>query len=373
MKDTDTTETHTQARGRESGAAAADREQRARQFTSDNWAGMCPEALEALVRANADHAPAYGEDAYTAQASDLLREFFETDCEVFFTFNGTAANSMALATLCQSYHSVICHELAHIATDECGAPEFFSNGTKILTVEGDLGKVEPDAVEDTILRRTDIHYPKPRVLSLTEATELGTVYRLEELEALRALADRYDLKVHMDGARLGNALITLDAPPRRLTWEVGVDVLCLGGTKNGLPVGDAVVFFDRDLAYEFEYRCKQAGQLSSKMRFLSAPWIGLLDGGTYLRNARHANRHAALLADHVRTIPGVRVRFPREANSVFIDMPTSVTNGLRDRGWIFHTFIGEGGARFMCAWDTTEQDVMDLVSDMRELAEDSNG
>ena len=250
-----------------------------RQFASDNYAGICPEAWAALQDANSGHAPAYGEDPWTARACDLLRELFEIDCDVFFAFNGTAANSMSLAAMCQSYHSIICHSLSHVETDECGGPEFFSNGTKVLLVEGEAGKISLDAVRHTVERRTDIHYPKPRVLSVTQATEMGTVYGVEELDAIQETARQLKLRLHMDGARFANAAAALGVAPKEITWKAGIDVLCFGGTKNGMPVGDAVIFFNHELAKEFEYRCKQAGQLASKMRFLAAPWVGMLESG----------------------------------------------------------------------------------------------
>jgi threonine aldolase len=336
-------------------------------FASDNFAGICPEAWAALQEANAGHAPAYGEDAWTARACELLREIFEIDCEVFFAFNGTAANSMSLAAMCQSYHSIICHQFSHVETDECGGPEFFSNGTKVLLVEGEGGKIDVDAVRHTVKRRTDIHYPKPRVLSITQATETGTVYSIEELDTVGEVARQLGLHVHMDGARFANAIASLGVAPKEITWKVGVDVLCLGGTKDGLPAGDAVVFFDREMSKEFEYRCKQAGQLASKMRFLSAPWVGLLETGAWLRHASHANACAKRLEAGLRELDGVEMLFPAQANSAFAELPESVLEGLRDRGWQFYTFIGSGGARFMCSWDTTEEAVDALLNDIREL------
>ena len=335
-------------------------------FASDNGSGICPEAWDALARANTGYTPAYGEDDHTRAATDAIREFFEVDCEVFFVFNGTAANSLALASLCDSYHSVLCHERAHVETDECGAPEFFSNGTKILTVGGDHGKVDLAELEHLITRRSDIHYPKPRIISLTQATEVGTVYAPEEIKGVWALARKYGLRIHMDGTRLPNAIVTHDVPPKALTWEAGVDVLCLGGTKAGLPVGEAVVFFRKELADEFDYRCKQAGQLASKMRFLAAPFHGVLESGAYLRHAAHANAMAARLATGLSAIDGVSLLYPREANGVFVELPAHHATALRDRGWHFYTFIGGGGARFMCSWSTTEADVDQLLEDLRE-------
>lgn len=335
------------------------------QFASDNWAGICPPALDALVRANANHEPAYGDDTWTQQVADRLREMFETDCDVYFVFNGTAANGLSLATLCQPYHSVICHELAHVETDECGGPEFFSNGSKLLTGTGALGKLSVDDVERIVTRRTDIHYPKPKALSLTQATEVGTVYSAEEIGALTEVARRYGLKVHMDGARFANAVASLGAAPADLTWRAGVDVLCFGGTKNGLPVGEAVVFFDRALSEDFAYRCKQAGQLASKMRFVSAPWLGLLAEDVWLKNARHANAMAQRLAAGLGDVPGVQVRFPVQANAVFAQWPRAVADDLRQRGWRFHDFIAAGGSRLMCAWDTPPETVDRFIADVR--------
>ncbi len=335
-----------------------------RQFASDNNAGICPEAWAAMAEANAGHAPGYGEDAWTARAADLLRETFETDCEVFFVFNGTSANSLALASMGQSYHSVICHEVAHVETDECGAPEFFSNGMKVLTAPGERGKLTPAAVERVVRRRGDIHYPKPRAVSLTQATELGTVYTPDELKAIWATARSLGLRIHMDGARFANAVASLGVAPKEITWQAGVDVLCFGGSKNGMALGEAVVFFDRALAREFDYRCKQAGQLASKMRFLAAPWVGMLQDGAWLRNARRANAMAALLGDAVGALEGVRVLHPREANSVFVELPAGAAAAMRARGWRFYDFIGWGGCRLMCSWDTAESDVGAFVADL---------
>lgn len=343
------------------------------QFASDNYAGICPEAWAAMAEVNSGDVPSYGADLWTEQACDLLRDFFVTDCQVFFVFNGTAANSLALSSLCRSYHSIICHELAHIETDECGAPEFFSNGTKILLASGAHGKVDPYAVEDIVTRRSDIHYPKPRVLSITQATELGTVYSPDEVAEIGSLCRRLGLRLHMDGARLANALATLEVAPAEITWRAGVDVLTFGGTKSGMAAGEAVVFFNRELADEFDYRCKQAGQLASKMRYLSAPWLGMLRDGAMLRHAAHANRCAQLLADGVSHLPSIHLVHPCQSNAVFLKLSPALIETLRGRGWYFYTFIGSGQARFMCSWSTQEEDVRLLISDLCELSGDPPG
>ncbi|AMA44352.1 threonine aldolase family protein [Pseudomonas alabamensis] len=337
------------------------------QFASDNYSGICPEAWAAMEQANLGHERAYGDDQWTQRAADHFRQLFETDCEVFFAFNGTAANSLALASLCQSYHSVICSETAHVETDECGAPEFFSNGSKLLTAGSVGGKLTPESIRDVASKRQDIHYPKPRVVTLTQATEVGTVYRPDELKAISATCKALGLNLHMDGARFSNACAFLGCSPAELTWKSGVDVLCFGGTKNGMAVGEAILFFNHDLAADFDYRCKQAGQLASKMRFLSAPWVGLLEDGAWLRHAQHANQCAQLLGSLVSDIPGVSLMFPVEANGVFLQMPEAALQALRDKGWRFYTFIGSGGARFMCSWDIQVARVQELAADIRQV------
>ncbi len=338
------------------------------QFASDNYAGICPEAWDAMAQANAGHARAYGEDDWTLRAADALRTLFESECESFFVFNGTAANSLALASLCQSYHSVICSAAAHVETDECGAPEFFSNGSKLLVAQSDDGKLTPDAIRALATGRSDIHFPKPRVVTITQPTETGCVYSLEEIRAISAVCRELGLKLHMDGARFAHACASLDCSPAELTWKAGVDVLCFGGTKNGMAVGEAVLFFDRTLAAEFDYRCKQAGQLASKMRFLAAPWVGMLESGAWLRNADHGNRCARRLAEGIAFLPGVEPMFPVESNAVFLSALDAVLEGLRRRGWRFYTFIG-GGARFMFAWDADPARVDALIEDIRVEAQ----
>lgn len=336
-------------------------------FTSDNYSGICPAALAAMNAANSGYACSYGNDNITARAADAVRSMFETDCEVFFVFNGTAANSLALSHLCRPYHSVVCSACAHIETDECGAPEFFTGGTKILLAGADNGKIVPAEIERLVRARTDIHYPKPKVISLTQSTECGTVYSVEELRAIHEIALRHRMRVHMDGARFANAVASLGVSPKEITWKVGVDVLCLGCTKNGSPVGDAVVFFDAGLAKEFDYRCKQAGQLASKMRYLTAPLVGMLGSGVWLRNAEHANAMAARVAALLAQYPQIRPVFPVEANAVFVEMPEPFAQGLAARGWHIYNFIG-GAHRFMCSWQTAPEDIEALAKDLRELA-----
>ncbi|GBQ11767.1 L-threonine aldolase [Swaminathania salitolerans LMG 21291] len=338
------------------------------QFASDNYAGICPEVWEGMRKANEGSVPAYGDDPWTNGAAEAFRTLFGTACEVFFVFNGTAANSLALAALCQSYNSVVCSAYAHVETDECGAPEFFSNGSKLLVARNDQAKLRPDDIRALATCRSDIHYPKPKAVTITQPTETGEVYTLDEIREIAATCRALGLRLHMDGARFANACAALGCSPAEMTWQAGVDVLCFGGTKNGMGVGEAILFFDPALAEGFDYRCKQAGQLASKMRFISAPWIGLLETGAWLRNGAHGNGCAKALARRVAALPGVSLMFPVEANAVFLTAPVSVLDGLRARGWRFYTFIG-GGARFMFAWDADPARVEQLAGDIEALAQ----
>jgi threonine aldolase len=316
-------------------------------FASDNTAGLTPEALAALTAANTGCVPSYGDDEWTARAKHLIGELFATECEVFFVFNGTAANALALAQFCRSHHSVICHEVSHVDTDECAAPEFFTGGSKVIPVAGANGKLSPAALAPVFARGHGIHYPKPGALSLTQATEWGTLYTPDEVRALSAMAKQHGMAV--------------------FTWRAGVDVLCLGGTKGGMNSTEAVVFFNREHAREFEYRAKQAGQLASKMRFAAAQWCGMLEGGAWLRHAAHANAIAQKLATALRGLPGFRLLAEPEANGVFVNLPPATVAALTARGWHFYKFIGEHGHRLMCSWATPPEAVDRFIADLRAV------
>jgi len=238
----------------------------------------------------------------------------------------------------------------------------------VLLVTGDNGKINPEAIEPMVKKRTDVHYPKPRALSVTQATEMGTLYSPKELRALTGIARSLGLRVHMDGSRFANAVAALGVKPKEITWQAGVDVLCFGGTKNGMAVGEAVVFFNLELAKEFDYRCKQAGQLASKMRFLSASWVGMLRDGAWLRHADHANRMATRLAAALRKIPGVKISYPCQTNAVFAKMSAPVIKAMHKRGWQFYTHVSPDDCRLMCSWDTTAEDVDAFAADVKALA-----
>ena len=332
-------------------------------FASDNTAGICPEAAAALNAANRGNVPSYGFDELTKKVCDRVREIFETDCDVYLVFNGTAANALALAQLAQPFHSIFCHQSAHIQTDECGAPELFSGGSKLMTVKGPDGKMDLGEMKGIVERQLDLHSHKPRVVSLAQSTEFGTVYELQELSAVSEFARSHKMLFHMDGARFANAIAALGCSPKEMTWQLGVDALCFGGTKNGLGAGELVVFFRKEFSTEFEYRAKQGGQLASKMRFLAAPWYALLQDDVWLRNARHANAAAARLAEQLSKRCGLEPAFPVQANAVFLRLSDKVAAGLSERGWAFGNFFEPGIYRLMCSWETPNERIDQLVAD----------
>ncbi len=337
-----------------------------RQFASDNNSGCCPEVTEALASLNQGHVVSYGADELTTKAKESFRTLFETDCDVFFVFSGTAANGLAIGNYCSQHHSVLCHSHSHVESDECNAVGFLNQGVRIVPVEGAGGKITTETLQEAMQGRRDVHASLPRVLSLTNVTELGTLYRPDEIAQLTVFAKKNQLAVHVDGARFANAVASAGCTPAELTWKSGVDVLVFGGTKNGLAFGEAVVFFNRNDAAEFLYRMKQSGQLASKMRFLAAQWLGLLNNGTWLENARHSNAMAERLFSRLTQFPAVKLLFPREGNAVFAKIPEQTVSRLYELGWRFYTHVGPGaGARLMCSWDTTEEDVDRFAQDLQ--------
>jgi threonine aldolase len=336
-----------------------------RGFASDNNAGVHPEILAAIAAANEGHVVAYGDDEYTAVARGCFRKHFGETAEPFMVFNGTGANVLALEALARSYEAVICPASAHLNVDECGAPERIT-GVKLLAVETADGKLTPDLVAERITRVGDQHASQPRVVSISEATELGTVYTPDEIGALAELAHEHEMVLHLDGARLANAAAALEVPLRALTTDAGVDVLSFGGTKNGLLVGDAVVFLLPGLADDFPLIRKQLMQLASKMRFLAVQFDALLGGDLWRRNAAHANAMARRLADALAAIDGVELAHPVQANSVFVTLPGEAIERLRDAlpaALPFYVWDEAAGTiRLMCSWDTTEEDVDRLAA-----------
>ncbi|MGO9125048.1 MAG: threonine aldolase family protein [Terriglobales bacterium] len=328
----------------------------ARSFASDNNAGIHPKVLQAVARANAGHAVGYGDDSYTQAAIGKFKQHFGADVEVFIVFNGTAANCLSLKALTQSYQAVICTEAAHIYTDECGAPEKFT-GCKLIPVATPDGKLTVESVSHAYHGIGDQHHVQPRVISITQASEMGTVYQPREIRGLARFAHERDMFLHMDGARIANAAVSLGLNLRQATRDLGVDVLSFGGTKNGAMGAEAVVFFDKKLAHDFQYLRKQGMQLASKMRFISAQFEALLSGDLWKKNARHANRMAALLKKEVGKIPQVKIVYPVDANGVFAQVPRRAIAKLQKRYFFYVWNEEESVVRWMCSFDTTEQDV----------------
>lgn len=335
-------------------------------FASDNYAGCHPEVMESLQRVNHGHLGSYGHDIVTEQAETLFRQQLGEQVEVFFVLNGTAANVLGLSTLMRPHEAVICASTAHLQQDECGALERFA-GHKVLLVPSTDGKIRPEALAPLMLRKTDVHSVQPRVVSLTQSTEYGTVYSLEELRALCEEAHRLGLYVHMDGARVSNAAVSLGVELRQMTGEVGLDLLSFGGTKNGLMMGEAVVFFRPELVQHFEFVRKQGMQLASKMRFISAQFLALLSNELWRRSARHANTMAQRLAAGMRELPGVQITQPVQANAVFAILPQAVIPRLQLRHHFYVWDERRHEVRWMTAFDTSEQDVDAFVEAAREL------
>jgi threonine aldolase len=327
-----------------------------RSFASDNNAGVHPEILEAIARANQGHVVAYGDDAYTRSAVKKFEEHFGPDIAVFFTFNGTGANVLGLQSLTRSFQSVLCSEYAHIYVDECGAPEKHT-GCKLIPLPHHDGKITVDSVREAYHGIGDQHHSQPRVISITQSTEMGTVYRPEEIQPLARFAHEHDMFLHVDGARIANAAVSLGQSLRQATRELGVDVLSFGGTKNGILGGEAVVFFRPELSGEFLYLRKQGMQLASKMRFVAAQFEALLTDDLWRRSAEHANRMARLLEKEVSHIPGVKIFWKVEANGVFAQIPRHSIEKIK-RQYFFYTWMEEESiVRWMCSFDTTEDDV----------------
>jgi threonine aldolase len=330
-------------------------------FASDNTAPAAPEAMEAVVAANEGFTSGYGTDAVTARAADLVREMLDADCEVRFVASGTAANAISLAALCRPFEAVLAHEHAHVCTDETGAPGFFGHGLGLIGLSGASGRINPASLEAP-LAAPDVSYRQPAAaLSLTNATEYGTVYTADQIRALTAPAKAKGYGVHLDGARLANAAAS--GFELKAIKDLGVDILVVGGTKAGMPPTEAVAIFDRGLARRFDARLKQAGQLPSKGRFYAAPFIGMLGSGAFVRHAAHANAMAKKLAG----LMPFPVLHPVEANGVFVQMDEARLSALHAAGWFVYRFL-DGSVRFMCSWATPEEAVEALGEALRAIA-----
>ncbi len=341
-------------------------------FTSDNASGAAPEVMTAVARANEGYARIYGADALMDRARDLVREVFEApEAAVYLVTTGTVANALSLSLLTPPWGSVFCHTHAHIAEDECGAPEFYSHGAKLTLIPGAHGRMEADALEAAILRAkgAGVHGVQPGALSITNVTEAGTVYSVAEIAALAGVARAHGVPVHLDGARFANALVATGATAADMTWRAGVDVVSFGGTKNGCMGVEAVVIFDPAKAWEFELRRKRAGHLMSKHRFLSAQMAAYLEDGLWLRLAAHANAMAARLARGLAQMPEVDLVHPVEANILFPEWAEGIHAKLETAGAAYYPFpapMGRERARLVASWSTTEREVDEFLSTLRD-------
>ncbi|GAA5045890.1 threonine aldolase [Thermocatellispora tengchongensis] len=338
------------------GATTRRHDPHSRGFASDNYAGAHPEVIAAVARANEGHQPAYGDDVYTEALQEVFRAHLGPAARAWPVFNGTGANVVALRSMCAPWESVICAETAHINVDEGGAPEV-TGGIKLLTVPTPDGKLTPELIDRQAWGFGDVHRAQPKVVSISNATELGTVYTPEEVAAICEHAHGLGLLVHVDGARIANAAASLGVPLRALTTDAGVDALSFGGTKIGLLFGEAVVVLNDAAARGVGYVRKTAMQLPSKMRFVSAQFEALLAGDLWLRNAGRANAMAARLARAVAGVPGVRITQPTQANAVFAILPPGVADRLRKRFRFYTWDDATGEVRWMCSYDTTEAEV----------------
>jgi threonine aldolase len=339
-------------------------------FASDNYAGVHPEIMDALIRANSGHAASYGADDFTAEAISKFKEFFGNHIEVFFVYNGTGANVLGLSAIAQSFNSIICSDLAHINVDESTAPEKFL-GSKLITIPTKDGKIYPADIENKIIRVGDQHHPQVKAISISQTTEYGTVYSIEELKTISVLAKKHGLYFHVDGSRIVNAAVSLNLDFRKFTTDAGVDVLSFGGTKNGMMFGEAIIFFNRELASDFSFLRKQGMQLHSKMRFISSQFIALLSNDLWKRNAAHANNMAKRLEAGLKKFRDIKITQPVDANGIFATLPSPIIPILQKSNffYVWNDKIAE--VRLMCSWDTNENDVDSFIDDI-EKALDKN-
>lgn len=337
-----------------------------RGFGSDNHSGISPEILAAISAANVDHALAYGDDEYCAQTEQLFREQFGQQAKVYFVFNGTGANVLSIDSMCRSHHAVICSDTAHIHVDECGAPQRIV-GCKLLIVPTPDGKLTPELVKTQLHGFGFEHHSQPRAISIAQSTELGTLYTLDEIKALADLAHEYHMYLHMDGARLANAAVALGCTFKQMTTDLGVDVLSFGGTKNGMLMGESCVILNPELDVDMKYRRKQMSQLCSKMRFIAAQYQAYFANDLWRRNAEHSNAMARRLYDSVKDMKGIKVMYKVEVNSVFVQMPHDAWKRLQEMYFFYDWDEAKDVVRWMCSFDTTEQDIEDFVAALRKV------
>jgi len=336
-----------------------------RSFASDNNAGVHPKIMEALNNCNQGHVVGYGDDPYTQSAIQTFKKHFGETVEPYFVYGGTGANVLAIGSMCRPFESVICAQTAHINVDECGAPERFS-GAKLIDVPVENGKLTPELIKPFLYGFDFEHHSQPKAISISQPTELGTVYTIDELKALRQLADEYNLYLHMDGARISNAAVALDLDFKAFTVDCGIDVVSFGGNKNGMMFGEALLFFNKNISENFKYVRKQAMQLHSKMRFISAQFDVFLNSGLWRENANHSNKMAQLLFEQVLNLPQIEVTQKVETNGIFVKLPKEIIPKLQDEYFFYVWDEERGEVRWMTSFDTTEDDINNFVDTLKK-------
>ena len=336
-------------------------------FASDNVTSACPEVMDAVIAANSGIAGSYGDDEWSLALKNRLSEIFETEVEVFLAVTGTASNALALSALAPVFGKIYCHELSHINTDECGAPELFTGGAKLIPMRSSNGRIDAGDLTETIRGSGNVHVTQPSVVSVTMSCETGTVYQLDEIKAISKIAHDNKMSVHMDGARFANALVSLDVSPAEMTWKSGVDVLTLGGTKNGCLAAEAVIFFKPEMVGNFPFLHKRSGQLLSKMRFISSQLEAYLTDDVWLRNARHANAMAKILSEGLDSFANIKLAYPTQSNEVFVHLPRDVIDYLNSSGYDINEEELDGKAvRFVTAWNSELKDINDLLDTLAQ-------
>ena len=336
-------------------------------FASDNVTSACPEVMDAVIAANSGIAGSYGDDEWSLALKNRLSEIFETEVEVFLAVTGTASNALALSALAPVFGKIYCHELSHINTDECGAPELFTGGAKLIPMRSSNGRIDAVDLAETIRGSGNVHVTQPSVVSVTMSCETGTVYQLDEIKAISKIAHDNKMSMHMDGARFANALVSLDVSPAEMTWKSGVDVLTLGGTKNGCLAAEAVIFFKPEMVGNFPFLHKRSGQLLSKMRFISSQLEAYLTDDVWLRNARHANAMAKILSEGLNSFANIKLAYPTQSNEVFVHLPRDVIDYLNSAGYDINEEELDGKAvRFVTAWNSEVKDINDLLDTLAQ-------
>ena len=332
-------------------------------FSSDNVTIACPEIMDALVKANSGNVDSYGDDKWSESLKKKMSDLFEKDVEVFTAVTGTAANSLALAALTPGFGNIYCHEISHINVDECGAPEFFTGGAKLIALKGAAGKISAEDLEKNIRGWGVVHNTQPATISITQACETGLVYQLDEILAISELAQNHKMKVHMDGARFANSVATLKKTPAEITWKSGIDVLTFGGTKNGCLDAEAIVFFNTEDVGNFSFLHKRSGQLLSKMRFISAQLERYVTDDLWLKNAKHANSMAQILSKELSNIDGIKLLYQTQSNEIFVNFSENIINNLKKNGYsTYKDELNNNSIRFVTAWNTTKDDIKKLLT-----------